>query len=133
MQKLPRTDLPSYFRASFEVLKAVCPVPQHSRRIIDSPPQAAVSNASVAVGCYNSNMPHEQEIDSIISQVKPWPEEDRVALAYLILRDMRKRTREDAPRQTLRHAHGMARGTSTPPDDATVRKWIDEHRGQKFG
>ena len=78
-------------------------------------------------------MPHEQEIESIISTVKPWPEEDRVALAYLILRDMRKKTRESAPRDTLKLALGIARGTAIPPDDATVRAWIDEHREQKFG
>jgi hypothetical protein len=78
-------------------------------------------------------MPHEQEIDSIISQVKPWPEEDRVALAYLILREMRIKTREDAPRRTLESALAVARGSSPPPDDATVRKWLNEHREQKHG
>jgi hypothetical protein len=78
-------------------------------------------------------MPHEQEIETIISQVKPWPEEDRVALAYLILRDMRKKTREDAPRNTAAQAFGIARGTSTPPDDETVRQWIAEHRERKYG
>ena len=78
-------------------------------------------------------MPHEHEIETIISQVKPWPEEDRVALAYLILRDMRKKTREPAPRRTLQSALGVARGKSAPPDDATVKKWIDEHRQSKYG
>src|SRR6266496_2816035 len=55
-------------------------------------------------------MRHEQEIESIIESVKPWPQEDRVALAYLILRDMRKQTREPAPRHTLQRALGIARG-----------------------
>ncbi len=77
-------------------------------------------------------MRHETEIETIISQVKPWPEEDRVALAYFILRDMRKKTRESAPRNTLAMAIGIARGTS-PPDDATVKKWIEEHRESKYG
>jgi hypothetical protein len=78
-------------------------------------------------------MSHEQEIESIIETVKPWPEEDRVALAYLILRDMRKKTREAAPRRTADRALGVARGNGTPPDDATVRKWIDERRQEKYG
>lgn len=78
-------------------------------------------------------MPHEQEIQSIIDRVKPWPEEDRVALAYLILRDMRKQTRQAAPRRTLERALGIARGVSAPPDDATVKTWIDEHRQAKYG
>lgn len=78
-------------------------------------------------------MTHEHEIQSIIEKVKPWPEEDRVALAYLILRDMRKKTRDPAPRRTLERALGVARGASEPPDDATVKRWIDEHRQAKYG
>ena len=78
-------------------------------------------------------MRHEQEIELIINQVKPWREEDRVALAYLILRDMRKKTRDAAPRRTLNRALGVARGTTSPPDDATVKRWVEEHRQDKFG
>jgi hypothetical protein len=77
-------------------------------------------------------MRHEREIETIMSQVKPWPEEDRVALAYLILRDMRKKTRDPAPRRTADRGRGIARGTSPPPDDATVKKWIEEHRQSKY-
>ena len=78
-------------------------------------------------------MRHQQEIDSIIQQVKPWPEEERVALAYMILNEMRKNTRDPAPRDTYAGAKGIARGTTPPPDDATVKKWIEEHRQQKYG
>ena len=78
-------------------------------------------------------MQYEREINAIIDQVKPWPEEQRVALAYLILRDMRKKTREPAPRHTLDGALGIAKGTTPPPDDATVKKWVEEHRLRKFG
>jgi hypothetical protein len=78
-------------------------------------------------------MRHEQEIELIINQVKPWPEEDRVALAYLILRDMRKKTRDAAPRRTLERAIGIARGSAPPPDDATVKQWIEQHRQEKYG
>ena len=78
-------------------------------------------------------MRHEQDIETILKQVTPWPEEDRVALAYETLRNMRTKTREPAPRKTLQRAKGIARGTSPPPDDSTVRKWIEEHRQQKYG
>ncbi len=64
-------------------------------------------------------MSHREEIDTIIAQVTPWPMEERVALAYQILRDMRKQTRRPAPRRTLEQAMGIARGASAPPDDAT--------------
>lgn len=78
-------------------------------------------------------MSHREEIDSIIAQVTPWPMEDRVALAYEILREMRKQTREAAPRRTLQRALGVATGTSAPPDDATVRQWIEQRRLGKHG
>ncbi len=78
-------------------------------------------------------MRHEDEIKSILAQVTPWPEEDRVALAYQILRNMRLKTRESAPRGTLERALGIARGTTPPPDDETVKKWLEEHRQQKYG
>ena len=37
-------------------------------------------------------MIHRLEIDTIIAQVTPWPVEERVALAYQILRDMGQKT-----------------------------------------
>jgi len=78
-------------------------------------------------------MKHEQEIQTILKQVTPWPEEDRVALAYEILRNMRRQTREPAPRRTLESALGIAKGNGPPPDDATVKRWIAERRQQKYG
>jgi hypothetical protein len=78
-------------------------------------------------------MRHKEEISSILRQVTPWPLEDRVALAYEILREMRKQTRQPAPRNTADLARGIARGTNPPPDDATVRKWMEEHRQRKYG
>jgi hypothetical protein len=76
-------------------------------------------------------MAHEREINSIIEQVKPWPAEDRVALAYLLLRDTRKQTREPTPRRTVDRALGVARGQLLSPDDETVRAWVDEHRQEE--
>jgi hypothetical protein len=78
-------------------------------------------------------MRHEQEIESILAQIKPWPEEDRVTLACLILRDMRKQTRAPAPRATAERALGIGRGRSSPPDDATVEQWMNEHLQRKYG
>jgi hypothetical protein len=78
-------------------------------------------------------MPHEQEIESIVSQVQPWSEEDRMVLAYRILRETRRQSRAPAPRNTASRAIGIARGNGNPPDDATVRKWIEEHRLKKYG
>jgi hypothetical protein len=66
-------------------------------------------------------MPQEREIEEIIGQVKPWPQEDRVAPAYLMVCDMRKKTREPVPQRTLDRALGIAKGSAPPPDDATVK------------
>jgi hypothetical protein len=78
-------------------------------------------------------MEHGLEIEAIMEQVTPWPEEERVALAYEILREMRRETRKPAPRRTLERAFGIARGESAPPDDAEVKKWIEEYRLKKHG
>jgi hypothetical protein len=78
-------------------------------------------------------MRHEREIATIISQVKLWPEEDRVALAHRILRDLEMGPPEPPPRNTLDRAIGIARGATPPPDDATVKKWIEEHHLRKYG
>jgi hypothetical protein len=78
-------------------------------------------------------MGHDLEIEAIMEQVKPWPQEERVALAYEILRELRKQTVTPAPRRTLQRALGIARGESAPPDDATVQKWIEEYRLKKHG
>jgi hypothetical protein len=65
-------------------------------------------------------MIHRSEIDTILTQVAPWPMEERAALAYEILHNMRKKARDPAPRHTLDRALGIAAGSSTPPDDLTV-------------
>lgn len=67
-------------------------------------------------------MQYRREIDTIVAQVTPWPEEDRVALAYAILRDARRLTRQPAPRKTLSRALGIAAeqaGFTTPLAPAT--------------
>jgi hypothetical protein len=78
-------------------------------------------------------MVHRVEIDTIIAQVAPWPMEERIALAHRILGDMPMRPRPPAPRRTLERALGIAGGASAPPDDATVRRWVEERRLQKHG
>jgi len=78
-------------------------------------------------------MTHERDINEILSRVEPWPEADRVALAYQILRKMRIAPLQPAPRDTFSRALGVAAGNSPPPDDETVDRWIQEHRDEKYG
>lgn len=56
-------------------------------------------------------MLQREEIDTIVTQVTPWPMEERVALAYQILHDMRKQTRQPAPRRTLERAYRDCQGS----------------------
>jgi hypothetical protein len=78
-------------------------------------------------------MTHRAQIDTILAQVGPWPMEERAALAFEILRDLRKKSRGAAPRNTLHRALGIAATSSPPPDDAQVRQWLADHRFQKHG
>ena len=73
------------------------------------------------------------EIDSIVNQVQGWPPEDRVALAYQILRDLRRQPLSPAPRGTLNEARGSLGTDRPPPTDEDVRQWLDEHRMGKYG
>jgi hypothetical protein len=78
-------------------------------------------------------MQYREEIETLVAHVKSWPMEDRVALAYEILRDMRRKPIGDPPRQTLASAIGIARGAGPVPSDEDVKRWIEEERLSKYG
>jgi hypothetical protein len=78
-------------------------------------------------------MSHRKEIDSIIEQVEGWPSADRVALAYQILRDMRRKALAPPPRNTFKDALGIGRGQGPAPTDEEVRQIIRNHRMEKYG
>jgi len=78
-------------------------------------------------------MSRREDINNILKQVEGWPSEDRVALAYQILRDMRRQVLPPPPRDTFRAALGVGRGEKNPPTDQQVRQWMDEHRTKKYG
>jgi hypothetical protein len=78
-------------------------------------------------------MSRRDEINSILKQVGGWSSEDRVALAYQLLRDMRKKALGDPPRHTFGAILGIGRGDGPPPTDEQVEQWIDEHRMKKYG
>lgn len=74
-------------------------------------------------------MAHREQIDAVLAEVEPWPVEDRLALANAILRDAAEQPSH--PRQTWRRAMGIAAGAGSPPDDATVDRWMDERRASR--
>jgi hypothetical protein len=75
------------------------------------------------------------ELSDVLNRVKTWPATQRITLARRILE-----TLEAAPRATrglsarsVQELIGIGAGDSPPPDDETVRRWIDEHRMEKYG
>jgi hypothetical protein len=78
-------------------------------------------------------MLRENEITEILARVDTWLPEDRVALAYQILRDMRNKPLPDPPRNTLDVALGIGRGENPVPTDSEVDQIMAEHRLRKYG
>jgi hypothetical protein len=74
------------------------------------------------------------EIREVLSKVQDWTAEMRLSLAEQLLRSLHSDVRPNPARTySAQEVRGIGAGTSPPPDDATVRQWIDEHRLQKYG
>ncbi len=78
-------------------------------------------------------MSHRQDMDAILKQVENWPQDERAALAYQLLRGSESAELPPTPRDTLSRALGRGRGKGAPPSDELVRQWIHEHRMAKYG
>ena len=83
-----------------------------------------------------SRRPGTPEYDQILRQVKNWPLEWRVSLVQDILLTVVP-SREGAsarPREvTWRRARGLLRTAGPAPSDEDVRRWLEEHRLEKYG
>jgi hypothetical protein len=75
------------------------------------------------------------QLEAILDQVKQWPPESRILLARRILETLEPAEQPTPPRtgRSVRELIGLGAGDSPPPDDETVRQWIDEHRVEKSG
>lgn len=70
-----------------------------------------------------------RELTEVLNRVINWTPESRFALARRILE-----TLEPAPSvRSVQELIRIGAGDSPPPDDETVRRWIDEHRVEKYG
>ncbi len=76
-----------------------------------------------------------EEMGRVWEQVKAWPVELQVSLACRILDAVdAKGLPARAPRgKPVADLIGLGAGTGEPPSDETVRRWIDEHRVEKYG
>jgi hypothetical protein len=75
------------------------------------------------------------ELTDVLERVKNWSPESRIVLARRILETLEtpQRPTRGLPARSVRELIGIGAGDSPPPDDETVRRWIDEHRMEKYG
>ena len=77
------------------------------------------------------------EIAEILNRVRDWPPGQRVTLARGILETLEDAESEPGGRRrggpTAEQVRTLLRVNRPGPDDETVRRWIDEHRMEKYG
>lgn len=75
------------------------------------------------------------ELHEVLDRVKAWSPESRITLARRILETLEAAplAGRRRPARSVRELIGIGAGEATPPDDETVRRWIDEHRVEKYG
>src|SRR5262245_28307856 len=74
------------------------------------------------------------EYQGVLARVQTWAPEMRLTLAEELLRSLHPALRTTGPRGVpAEQVCGLAAGNGPPPDDDTVRQWIDERRLEKHG
>jgi hypothetical protein len=76
----------------------------------------------------------EADYLQVLQAVQAWPAARRLALAEAILHSLRQELRQGPPRGVpVEQVRGIAAGKGPPPDEITVRRWVDEHLTEKYG
>jgi len=79
------------------------------------------------------------ELTDVLNRVKTWPTTLRITLARKILESLDKAEAPAAPPPpktrglSAAEVQGLLKTDRPPPDDETVKQWIDEHRMEKYG
>jgi hypothetical protein len=77
--------------------------------------------------------------DTILQVVATWQRDEQLALAEAILRHAIATTQPGVRAEPLAEPDTypltgiFASEGQTPPDDATVARWLDEHKMEKYG
>jgi hypothetical protein len=74
------------------------------------------------------------EYQEVVTRVRSWEPQLRLALAEELLRSLHPDVVPNLPRGIpAEQVRGMAAGETPPPDDNTVRRWVEEYRLGKHG
>lgn len=74
------------------------------------------------------------DYEAVLEVVHQWPLSRRFALVQDVLDAMSREFSQSRPRtKTLEKALGLLATEETPPTDADVRRWLHEHRIEKYG
>jgi len=74
--------------------------------------------------------PYEQ----VLETVRSWPAAWRLSLAEALLGSLHQELGPSPPRGVpAEKVRGIAAGDGPPPDDDTLRRWVEEHRAEKYG
>jgi hypothetical protein len=79
------------------------------------------------------------ELTDVLNRVKTWPTTLRITLARKILESLDKAERPAAPPDpktrglSAAEVQGLLMTDRPPPDDATVERWVEERRMEKYG
>jgi hypothetical protein len=74
------------------------------------------------------------EYEAVLSKVRSWAPEMRLSLAEQLLHSLHPVVRPAEPRGVpVEQVRGIAAKAGPPPDDETVRRWVEEHRAEKHG
>ena len=74
------------------------------------------------------------EYNEILARLQSWTPQQRLHLATDLLRSLPRPTGPDGLRGApVEKVRGVAAGDGTALDDATVRRWMEEHLLEKYG
>jgi hypothetical protein len=76
---------------------------------------------------------NESEVVEILHRVESWPQTMRISLARQILQSLEEGQRQTPRGQSAAEVLALLKSDKPAPDDATVKKWLDEHRLEKYG
>lgn len=76
----------------------------------------------------------DSDYEEVLEKIRSWPPEVRLTLAEELLRSLRPVVGHNGCRGVpAEQALGIGAGKGPPPDDETVKRWMEERRMEKYG